>query len=72
MKHAKANYKGTNLNEIIFDFLDKLHIPKRLSDLGIQEKDFDAIVKDTKGGSLDANPRPTTPELLKDILKSAL
>lgn len=72
MKNSKANYKGANLNEMIFDFLEKLHIPKRLSELGIKETDFDAIVKDTKGGSLDANPRPTTPELLKEILKSAL
>ncbi len=72
MKHAKPNYKGKNLNEMIFDLLDKLKIPKRLSELGIRESDFDAIVKDTKGGSLDANPRPTTPELLKQILKSAL
>ena len=57
---------------MMFDFLDKLEIPKKLSEIGIQEKDFDNIVKDTKGGSLEANPRPTTPELLREILKSAL
>lgn len=72
MKNSHADYKGNNLNEMMFDFLDKLEIPKKLSEIGIQEKDFDNIVKDTKGGSLEANPRPTTPELLREILKSAL
>jgi alcohol dehydrogenase class IV len=47
-------------------------IPLHLNQIGIKESDIDDIVQDTKGSSLDNNPRPTTKESLIEILRNAL
>ena len=47
-------------------------IPLHLNQIGIKESDIDDIVQDTKGSSLDNNPRATTKESLMEILRNAL
>ncbi|MFW9930800.1 MAG: iron-containing alcohol dehydrogenase family protein [Candidatus Thorarchaeota archaeon] len=47
-------------------------IPLHLNQIGIKESDIDDIVEDTKGSSLDNNPRATTKESLIEILRNAL
>jgi alcohol dehydrogenase class IV len=56
----------------IVGLLDSMQIPRELSGIGIGEDDIPAIVADTKGSSLDNNPRATTKEVLAEILSSAL
>lgn len=50
----------------------RLGIPARLGDTGMTVGDIDPVVQDTKGSSLDANPRSTTKESLAGILRGAL
>jgi alcohol dehydrogenase class IV len=47
-------------------------IPLHLNQIGIKESDIDEIVQATKGSSLDNNPRATTKESLKEILRNVL
>ncbi len=58
--------------EHIFSLLDALHLPRRLSSLGLNESHVPAIVADTKGGSLGNNPRDATPQVLATILRDAM
>ena len=54
------------------DLFHYIGIPLRLSEIGIKESDLDDIVQDTKGSSLDNNPRDTNKDSLKKILQNAL
>jgi alcohol dehydrogenase class IV len=54
------------------DLLMKLQLPQKLSELGINKDDLPLIARSAKGSSLNNNPRPATPELLQEILLSAL
>jgi len=54
------------------DIFKYIGIPLHLSEIGIKESDLDDIVQDTKGSSLDNNPRDTTKGSLKKILQNAL
>nr|MDO8088173.1 iron-containing alcohol dehydrogenase [Candidatus Sigynarchaeum springense] len=56
----------------IIDLLDSIHIPTRLAGLGLKVEDFPAILNDTKGSSLQNNPRETNRELLENVLKESL
>jgi alcohol dehydrogenase class IV len=56
----------------IKELLENLSIPLRLSKLGIKREDVKRIVKDTKGSSLNNNPRETNEHLLTEILNKAL
>ncbi|MEJ2294447.1 MAG: iron-containing alcohol dehydrogenase [Candidatus Lokiarchaeota archaeon] len=47
-------------------------IPLHLNQIGIKESDISDIVQDTKGSSLDNNPRTPTKESLIEILRNAL
>jgi alcohol dehydrogenase class IV len=54
------------------DILHYIGIPLHLNEVGIEESDLEDIVNDTKGSSLENNPRDTNKETLKDILRNAL
>jgi alcohol dehydrogenase class IV len=54
------------------NLLIELQLPQKLSELGISKDDLTLIARSAKGSSLNNNPRPTTPELLQEILLSAL
>jgi len=58
--------------ELIKKIFEHCEIPLHLKEIGITQKDIDDIVKDTKGSSLNNNPRDTNKESLKQILLNAL
>lgn len=58
--------------ELIKKIFEHCEIPLHLKEIGITQKDIDDIVKDTKGSSLNNNPRDTDKESLKQILLNAL
>lgn len=58
--------------EKLKDILSYIGIPLHLNEIGIKESDLDDIVNDTKGSSLENNPRDTNKETLKAILRNAL
>lgn len=58
--------------ELIRKIFKHCEIPLHLKEIGITEDCIDDIVKDTKGSSLNNNPRDTDKESLKQILLNAL
>lgn len=70
---VKSDYQLSEscINEIIL-LLEKLHIPKKLSEVGIKKEDIPEIIQNTKGSSLANNPRDTNQKLLTKILVDAL
>ena len=58
--------------EFIKDLLEQIQLPTRLRELGVHETDIPRIVSDTKGSSLDNNPRTASPADLTQILLKAL
>jgi alcohol dehydrogenase class IV len=58
--------------ELIRNIFEHCEIPLHLKEIGITEKDIDSIVKNTKGSSLNNNPRDTDKESLNQILLMAL
>ncbi len=66
------NDKAVWIIELIKKIFEYCEIPLHLKDIGITEEDIDDIVKDTKGSSLNNNPRDTNKESLKQILLNAL
>ncbi|MFX1297169.1 MAG: iron-containing alcohol dehydrogenase family protein [Promethearchaeota archaeon] len=58
--------------DFIRNLIKEINLPTKLSELNIKERDIPEIVKETKGSSLEANPRKATPELLTEILMNAL
>ncbi len=56
----------------IRNLLNKLHLPVRLREIGMGEEDIPLIVKNTKGSSLNNNPRKAGPSELTQILQKAL
>ncbi|MBD3255008.1 MAG: iron-containing alcohol dehydrogenase, partial [Candidatus Lokiarchaeota archaeon] len=67
-KKEKAKWVIQKIKDI-FTYID---IPMHLTEIGIEEEHLDAIVIETKGSSLDNNPRDTDKESLKNILLNAL
>lgn len=67
----KENKVSTGI-QYIKNLLRTFHIPLKLSEIGISKKDIPPIVKSTRGSSLNNNPRKVTPELLAELLESAL
>lgn len=66
------NDKAVWIIELIKKIFERCEIPLHLKDIGITQKDIDDIVKDTKGSSLNNNPRDTNKKSLKQILLNAL
>ncbi len=58
--------------EFIRTLLESVHLPIKLREFGIKNEDIPRIVKDTKGSSLDNNPRKAGPDELIQILQNAL
>jgi alcohol dehydrogenase class IV len=58
--------------EKLKDIFHYIGIPLHLNEVGIKESDLEDIVNDTKGSSLENNPRDTNKETLKVILRNAL
>lgn len=62
---------GRRLAGMIKELFAQVQIPLRLQDLGIQKEDFDWIVEHTRGGSVNSNPRTSTPQEIKELLEGA-
>jgi alcohol dehydrogenase class IV len=75
----------SDLNDILFhrssntDFLgnieslcDHLHLPRRLSQVGVAAEQIPAIAKDSRGSSMSGNPRELTDAELTAILEDLL
>ena len=58
--------------DLIKEIFKYCEIPLHLTEIGISEKDIEDIVNDTKGSSLDNNPRDTDKKRLTQILIRAL
>lgn len=52
--------------------LVELNIPRRLSQIGVQRDQISAIVRDSRGNSMNANPRSLTDAELTQILEDML
>jgi alcohol dehydrogenase class IV len=75
----------SDLNDILFhrssntDFLgnieslcDRLHLPRRLSQVGVAAEQIPAIAKDSRGSSMSGNPSELTDAELTAILEDLL
>ena len=59
------------LTSMIKELLSQIQIPLKLRDLGVLKEDFDWIIENTKGGSVNSNPRTPDPESLRELLENA-
>lgn len=69
---TKIKEKAVWTIELVKRIFEHCEIPLHLKDIGINEANLDEIVKDTKGSSLNNNPRNTDKKSLKQILLMAL
>jgi lactaldehyde reductase len=69
---ASDDENALRLTGIIKELLTQIGIPVRLKSLGVKLEDIDWIVANTKGGSVNANPRTPDPESLKTLLVNEL
>lgn len=60
------------LEETIQELNDELHIPRRLSELGVQSGQLPELVASSRGNSMNGNPRSLTDEELMDVLEQIL
>ena len=58
--------------ERIETLLSELKIPRRLSDIGVRREQIPAIVRDSRGNSMSANPRALLDDELTQILENML
>ena len=56
---------------MIKEIFSQIQIPLKLRDLGVLKEDFDWIIENTKGGSVNSNPRIPDPESLRELLEKA-
>ncbi|WP_339676870.1 iron-containing alcohol dehydrogenase, partial [uncultured Gimesia sp.] len=60
------------LIEEIQQLNDRLQIPRRLADVGVNPSQIPALVTSSRGNSMSGNPREITDEELTQILESLL
>ncbi len=60
------------LIEEIQTLCDRVGIPRRLSELGVKAEQIPALVKDSRGTSMSANPREVSDEELTAVLEDML
>jgi alcohol dehydrogenase len=68
---ASDQENARRLAAMIKELFSQVQIPIKLRDLKVQEEDFDWIVENTKGGSVNSNPRTPDAESMKKLLKKA-
>ncbi|MBI3837017.1 MAG: iron-containing alcohol dehydrogenase, partial [Planctomycetia bacterium] len=56
------------LMETIEQICQRVHVPRRLSELGVSERHIPDLVRDSRGNSMDGNPRPLSDRELSRIL----
>jgi alcohol dehydrogenase class IV len=70
-KDATDEENTEQLINLITEFFSQLNIPHHLQEMGVQSEDFEWIIANTKGGSVNANIRVPDPESLQQLLKKA-
>jgi len=68
---ATDEKNSQRLASMIKEIFSQIQIPLKLRDLGVLKEDFDWIIKNTKGGSVNSNPRTPDPESLRELLENA-
>ncbi|MGQ0633751.1 MAG: iron-containing alcohol dehydrogenase [Planctomycetaceae bacterium] len=58
--------------EKIDSLLERLHIPRRLSEIGVRREQIPDIVRDSRGNSMSGNPRELSDDELTRILEDML
>lgn len=72
--HSRTSSEATAQRcvERIEALLGELKIPRRLSEIGVRREQIPAIVRDSRGNSMSANPRELSDEELTQILENML
>ena len=70
-EEATDEKNSLRLASMIKEIFSQIQIPLKLKDLGVLKEDFDWIIENTKGGSVNANPRTPDPESLRELLEEA-
>ena len=68
---ATDEKNSQRLASMIKELFSQIQIPLKLRDLGVLKEDFDWIIENVKGGSVNSNPRKPDPESLRDLLEKA-
>jgi alcohol dehydrogenase class IV len=69
---AHASNGADALIERIDEIMARLGIPRRLSELGVTAGLVPDLVRDSRGNSMNGNPRPLSDEELSQILEAHL
>ena len=71
-----AQYCGYNTAEELIErvesLLKKFNLSSKLSDLGLKESDLEWVVKNSRSGSMRANPRDLSDAELTELLHEML
>jgi alcohol dehydrogenase class IV len=70
--HAMWREQAQGLLPRLSGLVDELKIPRRLSEIGVRREQIPAIVRDSRGNSMTANPRDLSDEELTRILEEML
>jgi alcohol dehydrogenase class IV len=70
--HAMWREQAQGLLPRLSGLVDELKIPRRLSEIGVKREQIPAIVRDSRGNSMTANPRDLSDEELTRILEEML
>ena len=68
---ATDEKNSQRLASMIKEIFSQIQIPLKLRDLGVLKEDFDWIIENTKGGSVNSNPSTPDPESLRELLEKA-
>jgi alcohol dehydrogenase class IV len=68
--NATQEEKSHSAIEMVRELFEAIGVPTLLRKLGLKKEDFDWIITNTKGGSVNTNPREPTPELLHELLEN--
>jgi alcohol dehydrogenase class IV len=71
-RHAMWCDRAADVLPRISALADELKIPRRLSELGVKRDQIPAIVRDSRGNSMSANPRDISDDELTKILEEML
>lgn len=63
---------AARLIEAIEDLCQRVGVPRRLSDVGVQPEQIPALVRDSRGSSMSGNPRELSDVELTEILEQLL
>lgn len=69
-RHLLAHGISGDIRDLVDRLTDRLRIPRRLRDLGVQHEQLTAIVAGSRGNSMSGNPRDLSDEELFQLLEA--